>query len=166
MPSIMLTRPSVEFQKVVAKERRKMHMNFIQKAILRACWQEEAYGKHAPRPWLRWLLSRVIGMRVIPPRESERTQASRQQWLALRKAEARKIDPETAEVVWEHGSVRDPYGVYDLTYEEDNIGRNYFACSPGRDVWVSFHDLPQATRDRLWVRVEAGDLKREETIPF
>jgi hypothetical protein len=47
-------------------------MNFVQKAILRACWQEERYGKHAPRPWLHWLLKRVVGMEVIIPRKSER----------------------------------------------------------------------------------------------
>ena len=82
---------------------------------------------------------------------------SRQQWLAAREEEALKLDPETAEVSWHWGSVLDPYGVYDLTREEDQcVGRNYFARAPG-SVWVLFDDLPQATYDRLWARIEAGD---------
>jgi hypothetical protein len=136
-------------------------MNILQKVILRVCWQEEQYDRHAPRPWLRLLLIRVIGMRVIPPRESERSQVSRQQWLTVRKEEALKIDPETAKLTWDHGSVRDPYGVCDLTYEEDNFGRRYFARSPGSEVWVSFHDLPEATYGRLWARMKAGDFRRD-----
>jgi hypothetical protein len=47
-------------------------MNILRKAILRLCWQEEQYDRHAPRPWLRWLLTRVVGMEVIRPRKSER----------------------------------------------------------------------------------------------
>jgi hypothetical protein len=30
------------------------------------------------------------------------------------------------------------------------IGREYFARSPGTDIWVLFRDLPQQTRDALW----------------
>jgi len=66
---------------------------------------------------------------------------AREQYLAVRKEAALKIDPKTAEVFWEHGEVCDPYKLYDLTDEEDCIGRNYFARSPGSNVWVSFHDL-------------------------
>src|SRR5262245_18868123 len=75
---------------------------------------------------------------------------------SVRKEEALWIDPETAEVFWEHGQVLDPYDVYHLTDEEYCIGRNYFARSPG-SIWVSFHDLPGAVRDRLWARMKAGD---------
>jgi hypothetical protein len=58
-------------------------------------------------------------------------------------------------------------GLYDLTGEEDNIGRNYFARSPGSDVWVSFHDLPAAVCDRLWTRMKAGDFDgHREEVPF
>ena len=85
----------------------------------------------------------------------------KEQYLAVRKEAALKIDPETAEVFWEHGQVLDPYGLYDLTDEEDNIGRNYFARSPG-SVWVSFHDLPDAVRDRLWARFMAGDFADDD----
>ena len=132
--------------------------NVLSKAILRACWQEEnEEGREAARPWLRWLLTRVVGMTVIPTRESDRTQASKEQWLSVRKEQGLKIDPETAEVFCNYGYVVDPYGLYDLTDEEKCVGRNYFARSPGSDVWVSFHDLPKAVCDRLWARIKAGD---------
>jgi hypothetical protein len=137
--------------------------NIVSKAILRACWQEEdEAGMQAARPWLRWFLTRVVGMTVIPARESDRTQAGKKQWLSVRKEQALKIDPETAEVFWEHGQVLDPYRLYDLTDEEKCIGRNYFARSPRSDVWVSFHDLPKAVRDRLWARISAGDFDDDD----
>src|SRR5690349_8366735 len=75
---------------------------------------------------------------------------TKEQWLAVRKDAGLKIDPETAEVFWKYGQVCDPYGLYDLTDEGDCIGRNYFARSPGSNVWVWFDDLPDAVRDRLW----------------
>jgi hypothetical protein len=136
-------------------------------AILRACWEEEnKQGMQAARPWLRWFLSRVVGMRLVPCRESESKQASRRRWLTQRKEEALKIDPETAEVFWNYGFVLDPYGLYDLTEEEKCIGRIYFARSPGSDVWVSFYDLPEAAHDRLRARMdaEAAAQKRHEAV--
>jgi hypothetical protein len=139
--------------------------NIMSKAILRACWQEEdEAGREAARPWLRWLLTRVVGMTAIPTRESDRTQASKKQWLSVRKEQALRIDPETAEVFWNHGFVLDPYGLYDLTEEEKCIGRNYFARSPESDLWVSFHDLPKAACDRLWERLRAE--VRDDDLPF
>jgi hypothetical protein len=36
-----------------------------------------------------------------------------EQWLAIRKKEALKIDPETAEVGWWYAQTLDPYGVLD-----------------------------------------------------
>src|SRR6266446_5833747 len=45
----------------------------------------------------------------------------------------------------------DPYGVYpELPEEYQQVGREYFARSPGSDVWVEFGDLPEASRDALW----------------
>jgi hypothetical protein len=111
-------------------------MNIIQKAILRVCWQEEQYDKHAPRPWLRWLLTRVVGITTELSRESEMSQLARKQWLALRKQEALRIDPERVEVYCKWGQVLDPYGVHDLLPEEQCIGPNYFARSPGSEVSV------------------------------
>jgi hypothetical protein len=76
-----------------------------------------------------------------------------EQWLASRKEAGLKIDPETAEVCWEYGQVMDPYGVYSgLPEEFQQVGRQYFARSPGSDTWVHFRDLPDETRDALWER--------------
>jgi hypothetical protein len=76
-----------------------------------------------------------------------------EQWLAIRKEAGLKIDPETAEVDWRYARTFNPYGLSlpDLP-EEYNIGREYFARSPGSDIWVNFDDLPKATRDALWER--------------
>jgi hypothetical protein len=134
-------------------------MNIVQKAILRVCWQEEQHKKHAPRPWLRWLLTRVVGITTILSRESERSQIARKEWLSVRKKEALRINPERAEVCCWYGQVLDPYGVHDLPQEYDCVGRNYFARSAGNDVWVSFDDLPEAVVRRLYARIEAGDFE-------
>jgi hypothetical protein len=79
------------------------------------------------------------------------TDEEREIWLALRKEAGLKIDPETAEVMWQYALTLDSYGVYrDLPEEYQQVGREYFARSPGSDVWVEFGDLPDATRDALW----------------
>ena len=73
-------------------------------------------------------------------------------WLAIRKDEALKIDPETAEVDWWYELVLDPYGVLDeweLPEEFHLVGREYFAHAPGSDIWVWFGDLPKQTVERL-----------------
>jgi hypothetical protein len=72
---------------------------------------------------------------------------------ALRKAVGLQIDPATAEVEWTYAHTVDPYGDDpDLPEEYRCVGREYFARSPGSNVWVSFHDLPEASRDALWDR--------------
>jgi hypothetical protein len=87
----------------------------------------------------------------IPVRKQTASEkAEIEQWLAVRKKEGLKIDPETAEVDWSYAQTLDPYGVDpDLPDEYVCVGREYFARSPGSDIWVSFHDLPDATRKRL-----------------
>jgi hypothetical protein len=76
------------------------------------------------------------------------TDDERKAWLAIRKEAGLKIDPETAEVHWGYGQTLDPYGVDpDLPEELQQIGREYFARSPGSDVWVHFGDLPETVRD-------------------
>ena len=68
-----------------------------------------------------------------------------EQWLVVRKEAGLKINPKTAEV---DAQTLDPYGVYpDLPEECQQVGREYFARSPGSDIWVHFHDLPEETRD-------------------
>jgi hypothetical protein len=74
-----------------------------------------------------------------------------EQWLAIRKEAALKIDPRTAEVFWRYAETLDPYGVDpDLPKEYRQVGREYFARSPDSDVWVWFGDLPKKVRDALW----------------
>jgi hypothetical protein len=70
---------------------------------------------------------------------------------ALRRAVGLQIDPDTAEVEWTYAQTLDPYGDYpDLPEEYRQVGREYFARSPGSDVWIEFGDLPDATREKLW----------------
>jgi hypothetical protein len=70
---------------------------------------------------------------------------------ALRQAVGLYIDPETAEVEWFYAHTLDPYGdVPDLPDEYQQVGREYFARSPGSDVWINLDDLPEATRTKLW----------------
>ena len=74
-----------------------------------------------------------------------------EQWLQIRKEAGLKIDPETAEVMWDYVQILDPYDVYpDLSEEEQQTGRGYFARAPGSDIWVSFRDLPDETEETLW----------------
>jgi hypothetical protein len=80
-----------------------------------------------------------------------------EQLMANLRAEGLKIDPETADVVWQHAEILDPYGFYrDLPDECRQVGRVYFARSPESDIWVSFHDLPEATRNALWNKLDSG----------
>ena len=68
------------------------------------------------------------------------------EWLAIRKEAGKKIDPQAADVMWTHAYTIDPYGVYaDLSDEEKQIGRVYFARSQGSEIWVSYGDLPDKT---------------------
>jgi hypothetical protein len=136
-------------------------MNIIHEMILQACWSEEnKFGMQAARPWLRWFLVCVLGMKGSPVRESSAEQYRKQQWLAIRKEAGLKIDPESAELRCSWGQVVDPYGIWGVTDEEDCVGRIYFARSPGSEVWVEFGDLPDAVCDRLWARMKASDLAR------
>jgi hypothetical protein len=74
-----------------------------------------------------------------------------QQWLEIRKEAGKHIDTSTAEVMWIHARTFDPYGVHsDPPGELQQIGRVYFARSPGNDIWVWFGDLPGEVRERLW----------------
>jgi hypothetical protein len=76
-------------------------------------------------------------------------QTTVERWLEIRKEAGLNIDPETAEVECWYISPDDPYGVCGK-FRRDGIGRGYFACSPGTDIWVWFSDLPEATSDALW----------------
>src|SRR6266566_7355858 len=86
-------------------------------------------------------------------------------WLAIRKKAGRKIDPKTAEVMWTYTETFDPYGVDpELPEEYQQVGREYFARSPGSDIWVWFGDLPAATRDALWKKLADKERRREKRM--
>ena len=78
-----------------------------------------------------------------------------EQWLAIRKEAALKIDPETAEVYRTFVLDTDPYGVLDeweLPEEFHQIGSTYFARAPGSDIWVYFYDLPDTVVKKIWAK--------------
>lgn len=64
----------------------------------------------------------------------------------------RTIDPETCEVDWGYGQTLDPYGVFGVRPEEDCVGREYWARSPGCDVWINFVSLPKSVSDALMAK--------------
>jgi hypothetical protein len=72
-----------------------------------------------------------------------------EQWRAIRKEAGLMIDPDIAEVDWRYALTLDPYGVRELPEEYQQVGREYFARSPGSDIWVWFGDLSEATQDTL-----------------
>ena len=74
-----------------------------------------------------------------------------------RGAAASQIDPDTAEVWFEHRQVLDPYGERVLPPEEDCVGRVFFAMDPDERVPVAFYDLPEATREALEERRAQAD---------
>jgi hypothetical protein len=77
------------------------------------------------------------------------------EFRSIRKEAGQHIDPATAEVDWEYVDLTDPYGINpDLPKECQHVGRMYFACSPGTNIWVWFGDLPEATAKALRERVK------------
>ena len=79
--------------------------------------------------------------------------ADHTQFYAAKKEAGLKIDPATAEVDWIYAQTFDPYGIEpDLPEEYQQIGRKYFARSPGSDEWVLFDDLSEATQNALWAK--------------
>ena len=102
----------------------------------------------------------------MPNAETDKTDndSTVEQWLQIRKEEALRVDAETAEVTWWYAQVVDPYGIRQLSEEEDCVGRQYFARSQGSDIWVSFHDLPDETREKLWKH--PADMGFCDDLPF
>jgi hypothetical protein len=72
-----------------------------------------------------------------------------------RRAAGLLIDPSTAEIDWTYAKTLDPYGDgLPLLPDEGQVGREYFACAPDSDTWISVRDLPDATRDAIWKRLK------------
>jgi hypothetical protein len=86
-----------------------------------------------------------------------------EQRLAIRREAALQIDPETAEVMWKHANIADPYGDY-ADCPEVCIGRVHFARPSGSDVWVSFDDLPDATVKAIEEKQELRRAFPEPTV--
>ena len=84
----------------------------------------------------------------------------REQFYASMKAEGLKIDPATAEVTFSWADTQDPYGIDPAAPDEDYcVGRVYFARNLGGEIWVSFRDLPDVTREALRSRGSAAFLE-------
>jgi hypothetical protein len=84
----------------------------------------------------------------VPVGEVEGT--PRMEWLAKRKEAGRRLDPKTAQVSWEYVRQFDPYRIYsDLPGHAHDVSFEYFARSPGSDIWVHRDDLPKSTRRAL-----------------
>jgi hypothetical protein len=87
------------------------------------------------------------------------------EWLGLRLAEAKLIDPATAKLFWEYGYNLDPYGLDpDMPDDFKQVGRVYFACRPESDIWVCFYYLPHDVRDALWKRRNFEE--DDDELPF
>jgi hypothetical protein len=72
---------------------------------------------------------------------------------------------ENAGVHWRFRQIAD--GVHpDLPPECDWVGRLYFARSPGSRVWVEFGDLPDTTRQALWMRAWRRPSIIDDEVPF
>lgn len=90
---------------------------------------------------------------------------SKEEWMALRLAEAELIDPATAEWDWRWGQIIDPYGdISDFPKEWECVGRIYFARRPGSDIWVCFWDLPSEVSDALHDRRRREP--EDDDLPF
>jgi hypothetical protein len=81
-------------------------------------------------------------------------QAEIKAFEAEMKDKALKVDPETAELFKTYIDIMDPYGIYPQS-AAPCFGSGHFARNLGDEEWISFHDLPEATRERLWARVGA-----------
>ena len=75
-------------------------------------------------------------------RRSEQSPAK--EWLAVRRDAGLKVDPKNAEIDYCYGPIGDPYEIGPkMLGELHQVGRVYFARSPGSKVWVAFDDLPE-----------------------
>lgn len=89
----------------------------------------------------------------IPMCDYSKLDEKTKRWLAKRIRAAAHIDPATAEVDWRYGQTVDPYGIYDeLSPDEQQVQRHYFARAPASKIWVCFDDLPKEVYDELWKR--------------
>src|SRR5260370_24868342 len=92
--------------------------------------EEEAHNhnREEPNP-----LQKPGNLKTMRKQQAEQIEVKK--WLAIRKKAGCKIDPETAEVMWIYAYDLDPYGTDpELPDEYRQVGRNYYARSPGSDI--------------------------------
>src|SRR5262245_55262493 len=138
--------------------------------------------KYLPRPELdeeeyrrRWDNNDIPATEPKLPANEEAEYFRRiEEFRECRRQAGRKIDPETAEVIWIKGQIFDPYEIDPLLPEEYQcVGSNGFARAPGSDIWVYFADLPDATVDALYKKhnsgrscEQAGAAPEDDEVPF
>ena len=64
------------------------------------------------------------------------------------------------------GQVVDPYGVHELTPEDDCVGRLVFVRSPKSFGWVSLYDLPEESARALYRRIDREGIPDNDDWPF
>ena len=71
-------------------------------------------------------------------------------WLAVRKREAKRIDPSNCDVDWAYRYVADPYDLRnELPLELQYVNREWFVSRPGRKIWVWLRDLTINKQSRV-----------------
>jgi hypothetical protein len=86
-------------------------------------------------------------------------------WLQAVVDEAEKIDPATAEMIFDFTDCMNPYGIAHDEEDSGWVGRTEFARNPGSEIWVWFGDLPEAVRDALWARPDSKYLRFPYGLP-
>jgi hypothetical protein len=115
-------------------------------AVVRGWTRKEAEPLEPPECWL--VYNGRVNRDCISKAEYNRR-------MEERRAAGLSIDPLTAEIDWNYAQTLDPYGDgLPLLPQLEQVGREYFARAPDSDIWVSVHDLPDATRDAIWNRFE------------
>jgi hypothetical protein len=80
---------------------------------------------------------------------------------AMRQEVGREIDPKTAETRSWFAETMEPYGVFAVSDEQQQLGQSYFVRAPGSNIWVCSCDLPEATYKALFERVRHQGEARE-----
>jgi hypothetical protein len=92
---------------------------------------------------------------ILVKKKTASEKAEVEQWLAIRKEAALKIDPETAEVDWGYGLTWTPIAsATNGNFRKNSIqvGRQRWGGPPGNDLWVHFSDLPAGVEEKLWTK--------------
>ena len=126
-------------------------------AAVRGWSRKEAELLQAPKEWL--VHNGRVNRDCISNAEYDRR-------MKMRRAAGLLIDPSTAVIDWNYAETLDPYGdLLPLLPLEEQVGREYFARAPGSDIRVHFGDLPDATRDAVWNRIDKDEIS-DDTLDW